>query len=410
MNVFVGLVPLHYYLFRSIYGNLENSCFIIPPMQDKGSSEYGGGMSGNGLYSLMAQFLKSKKVEVADYGDINIGNFIKYLSKNADNIICPHMFNGMFEVENTRIFKIVYGIPNENNRVQFNYAQNFIVDMIFTFGAESSNRFKESNLPAIEAGNPMFDNWFNGEINETDSMSISSRLDKSKQTILYLPTHSNYSSFDKFIDEIINLSYHYNVVVKVHHMTFNGEIDRLCKLVSHPEVIALGDYFDPLPLYKVADVVLTDTSGALFDAILLNKPTIMLQSNMQYKVNIFGNGVVSLSDTGIVPYTEDLTELKGLIKANISKAVQLDDDLMHKLYYQRDGKAGQRIAEHISENVNIPLISTSDKYKSALKKATDIKSKNRIVELKENYLNRQKPVQQTIAGKIKSRLSYGRLF
>ena len=63
MNAFICMVPLHYYLFRSIYEALENSVFLIPPQTDKSIGEYGGGMSSRGLYEYMYSFFKTEASE-----------------------------------------------------------------------------------------------------------------------------------------------------------------------------------------------------------------------------------------------------------------------------------------------------------------------------------------------------------
>jgi len=232
MNAFVVLVPFHYYLFRSIYRNLKDSVFIIPPMENKKMSDnYGSGMSGVGLYNYMASFLKNKQVNTIEYGEITKDNFIKYISENVNCIICPHYFDGIDEIQNTRVFKIVYGIPN-NDSDQFNYKSHFNVDLIFTSGPESSKRFRERKFTSLAVGNPLFDFWFSSQFDDVALETIRSKLIESKPTILYLPTHCYYSSIDQFGDTIIALAQKYNIIVKLHHATFNGEANRLCKFYS----------------------------------------------------------------------------------------------------------------------------------------------------------------------------------
>ncbi len=411
-NAFVVHVPFHYYLFRSIYRNLEESAFIVPPMSDKPmSSEYGGGMSAKGLHRYMYEFLKDRSEPVVDYGKIIRDNFIKYISQNVRNIVCPHYFDGIYEVQDTRIFGMVYGLPNSIDDALLSsvvtlldYIPNFIMDQTFTFGPESVDRFNKRGLQAVEVGNPLFDYWFSNQVDELNLELIKKKLVKDAPTILYLPTHNYYSSYDKFIKKIINLSQKYNVIVKLHHITFNGEANRLCRLLAHPEIITLGDYFDPLPLYKVSDIVLTDVSGSLFDAILLQKPILMLEAQRQYKVGILENGKDGIAETGIVPYVKDPEHLDELIERNIDKPVKLDDKLMYSLYYLRDGKAGKRVADDIIEQSKTPPLSTIEKYDRAIERAPDQKNRQAVYELKNRYLRHYYPEQTKKPG-IMSKIS-----
>ena len=370
---------------------MENAAFAIPPMSDKKvTAEYGGGMSSKGLYSFLKDFLSSKNANVAELEQPDLRSFVTYLNENAHTILCPHYFEGIYNVENARIFKVVYGIPNNDGKDQFSFAQNFVVDSIFTFGEESVARFEKRNLPAVAVGNPLFDGWFGNEIDEDSLSLIKSKLKEDVPTILYLPTHNYYSSIDLFSDSIINLNKKYNVIVKLHHMTFNGEANRLCKFVAHPEIITLGDFFDPLPLYKVADVVLTDVSGAIFDAVLLEKPVIMLGNSLRkYRVDVLNpeNSTASIEESGIIPYTEKPNEVEELIKRTIGQSIQIDEDALSKLFYKRDGLAGKRIANAILDEERFPLVSIDQKYDKAINKAPNEHIRQELECKREYFIN-----------------------
>lgn len=392
MNIFIVHVPIHYYLFRSIYKNLSDSYFIVPPMSDKQMSDkYGSGMSGKGLYNFLFQFLEDRGCNILDYGELKRNNFIKFLSSKVDNIICPHQFDGIYEIDDVRIFKMVYGIPNNMGIDQFSYSQNFISDLIFTFGPETVGRFKQRHLNASAVGNPLFDFWFLDDFDIVSFELIKGKLKKEAPTILYLPTHNYYSSIDQFGNKVIELAQKYNVIVKLHHMTFNGEANRLCKFVSHPEIVTLGDFFDPLVLYKVADIVITDVSGALFDALLANKPIIMLGNSFRkYKVDILTQGKkdAPIEDSGIFPYTEDPEELDKLIQESVNKPISLKEEVMEELFYIRDGQAGKRIADAILDEKKYPLVPTLEKYEKAIKNAPGEEARKDIIDKKDYFVRK----------------------
>lgn len=408
MNVFIVHVPFHYYLFRSIYKNLEDSAFIVPPMSDKPMYEkYGSGMSGSGLWNYMCSFLKSKRVNIADYGNIKTNNFIKFINESQFNLVCPHYFDGLYDVQEKRIFKFAYAVPNEGSP-QFDYKQNCLVDVVFTYGNESAKRFEKRDLKSVVVGNPLFDDWFNDRIDEVSLELIRGKLLKDAPTIVYLPTHGYYSSIDQFGDTIIELGRDYNVIVKLHHMTFNGEANRLCRFISHPEIVTLGDFFDPLVLYKIADIVLTDASGALFDAMMVEKPVIMLSNSLlKYSVDVLttNNQGAAVEESGLFPYTENPEELEEVIKKTLSKQSSINDKILYELFYKRDGLASKRTADIMVNEVEYPLIPTLEKYDRAIERAAGQKDRQEINELKNRYIRSNYPKQSKKQG-ILSRISY----
>ncbi|MCX5815344.1 MAG: CDP-glycerol glycerophosphotransferase family protein [Proteobacteria bacterium] len=412
MNAFVCMVPLHYYVFRSIYESLEDSVFLIPPQTDKPIVEYGGGMSSRGLYDYVYSFLKQKHVNVVDYGPADIDNFADFIKKNVRNIICPHMFTGVHLLDNVRIFKIVYGIPR-NIQAQFKYELNYLMDFIIAFGEEASERYKSRGYDNIfYAGNPMFDDWFNDNIDEVLLEQIETRLDHGKPTLLYLPTWNTYSSINTFADEVLGLSNDYNIIIKLHHCTFNGEIDRLCKFMSYPEINVFGDYMDPLVLYRLSDLVLTDgLSGSTFDALLLGKPTIMLGSSVEeYGIDIFENEILSSDNRGqrLVETVTIPKDLPRAIQNNLGKRIQLNEELERQLFFKTDGKSGERIAKIVVETDDRPVTPLLEKYDKALKLVSDIKQRGIIEGSKNDFLQHCYPEQTKKLGII-SRISH-RLF
>ena len=390
MNAFVCMVPLHYYFFKSIYKSLEDSVFIIPPQTDKPIAEYGGGMSSRGLYDYVYSFLKQKQANVVDYGPADVDNFVSFIRNNVQNIICPHNFTGIHLLDNLRNFKIVYGVPR-NIEAQFKYELNYLMDYIIAFGEEASDRYKSRGYDnTFYAGNPMFDDWFNDNIDEVLSEQIKKRLNHDKPTVLYLPTWNTYSSINTFADEVLNLRHDYNIMIKLHHCTFNGEIDRLCKFMSYPEINVFGDYMDPLVLYKISDLILTDgVSGSTFDALLLGKPSIMLGSSLEeYGIDIFENEVLSSDNKGqrLVEAVTTPRDLSRAIQNNLGKQIQLNEELQRQLFFKTDGKAGERIAKIVVKTDERPATSLLEKYDKALKLVSDTKQLAIIEGSKHDFL------------------------
>lgn len=175
MNAFICHVPFHYYLFKSTHKHLEESCFIIPPLSDKVmTAEYGSGMSAKGQYEYLFDFLRRKKVKVIDYGERTAKHLGNYLNQNARNVIVSHWFNGIYYLENVRIIGLTFSLASlaTNERKRHHIENNFILDMLLTYGPNSANKYKDQGLRALPVGNPIFDDWFNNDLSEDDIKPI----------------------------------------------------------------------------------------------------------------------------------------------------------------------------------------------------------------------------------------------
>ena len=412
MNIFLCFIPFHYFVFKSIYKKLNKSYFAIPPLQDKLlTDEFGGGLSKKGQYDYIEDFLNKKNVEVVDYGEKTAKNLTEFLNANCDNVIVPHWFEGINYTHNSRIVRMMYGLANKESST-YSIENNYLMDLVLTYGDNSAKRFLSMGLQAEAIGNPIFDGWFSDSIDIDDLEWLERKLD-SKQTILYLPTYTKFSSFEKFIDTIISLSDKYNIIVKLHHMTFTGEANRLCRILSHPELIVLGDYFDSQPLYKLADIVLVENSGAVYDALLIEKPVIMLGAllgNDGYDIYDERDSINIVQKSEIVPSTNNPKELVSLIKDNLDKKPYLNDRLRRSLFFKADGCAGKRAAAAILDDRKYPAIPAQEKYDRAIQNASDDKARDHILNERNSFVKKYHhlPVKKpNLLKRVLNKLSFG---
>jgi len=403
MNIFLCHVPFHYFVLKSIYKHLNKSYFAIPPLQDKLlTDEFGGGLSKKGQCDYLKDFLNKKNVEVINYGERTPEKFAEFLDANCDNVITPHWFSGINHIHNTRIVRMMYGLANKESST-YSIVNNLLMDLVLTFGDNSVKRFLTMGLQAEAVGNPIFDDWFNDSI-DLDNLECLKRRLEYKQTILYLPTFAKFSSIEKFIDTIISLSDKYNIIVKLHHATFTGEANRLCRILSHPELIVLGDYFDSQSLFKLADIVLVENSGAVYDALLLEKPVIMLGAllgNDGYDIYDERDSSKIVKKSEIIPSTSNPLELEKLVKKNIGKISHLNEDIKHSLFFKPDGCAGKRAAEAILDDRKYPAIPAQE---------MDEKTRNYILNERNNFTNKNhnKPLKKpNLIKRVLNRLSFG---
>ncbi|MGN5146359.1 CDP-glycerol glycerophosphotransferase family protein [Aeromonas veronii] len=185
-----------------------------------------------------------------------------------DVLFCQTIFSQIEHIKSSKIAMLQYGLAKENH----NYgAWRSFADVIFCYGPYSKVKM-DFFAPSYSVGHPSF-----SFINEAESLDLKIKLDvdKNKKTILYCPTWGDLSSFEVFISTIMQLHHKYNILLKLHHNTL--ALHKELVLLDSSE-ISLANEFDIDKLIQISDLVISDYSGAIFDAIYANKSVILLQS------------------------------------------------------------------------------------------------------------------------------------
>jgi tetratricopeptide (TPR) repeat protein len=189
-------------------------------------------------------------------------------------VVCPNPFARMEQLRGTKCIGMQYSMAKDR---YVNGPWRAMFDLTLTYGRYSAERISHF-CPTAMVGNPRFHRWFaDNRPSSADQLGVS--LDRSRPTLLYLPTWGEFSSIDIFMKAVIGLSNDYNVLIKVHHKTETHEAERKEALASQRTVHYFGAMDDLLPLLDAADVVMSDYSGAIFDAIYVRKPIVLLQSD-----------------------------------------------------------------------------------------------------------------------------------
>lgn len=101
-------------------------------------------------------------------------------------------------------------------------------------------------------------------------------------SILYMPTYGELSSLDTRFDLIRELAKHHQIRIKLHHMTLYFEPERLemiKEVFSDENIFTHKDYLSDL--FQTTDLVISDTSGAIFDSIQWGIPLVLLKDDDQ---------------------------------------------------------------------------------------------------------------------------------
>lgn len=233
--------------------------------------------------------------------------------------------------------------------------QNGIYDLICAPGehwAKAMEQYKSTTKTVI-TGAPKFDDWFSNNVTEAGMKDFEYLIvkDKSKKTVLYAPTWGEVSTCHLCHDQILEVAKHYNLIIKLHDGTYWQEKIRWQKFQQAGIQVVNGNV-DIQQLYKLVDYVINDNSGGIFEAILVDKPLVLIDRPFTD-----GIGTVSWSaeqvnrDAGIRvritdPASKFIDALKAYEKNPMLKATERKR-VRDQFFSLNDGNCGKRCAEEI---------------------------------------------------------------
>lgn len=273
-------------------------------------------------------------------------------------VVCPNPFAGMEQLHETKCIGLQYSMAKDR---YVNGPWRAMFDLTMTYGRYSAERIAHF-CPTAMVGNPRFHRWFADASNRSFArLDIS--LDRSRPTLLYLPTWGEFSSVDLFMETVIGLSRAYNVIIKVHHKTDTHEARRKEAIASQRAVHYFGAMDDLLPLLELADVVMSDYSGAIFDAIYVRKPVVLLQSDPATVIGKkFGFESIEYARRDeIGPVVSSPDDLESTLASVVSGKADFrsrNERLRSEVFeYDRDtgGVAAQVIKDFLSSSPDRPL-------------------------------------------------------
>lgn len=181
-------------------------------------------------------------------------------------LVAQTVFSGIESIRRSKIAWIQYGLAKDPH----NYGPwRAYGDLALVYGPYSAKKMARY-CPVREVGNTRFDAY------KPPPKPLKHGTRKTR-TILYAPTWGALSTQDEFLDAVLALAPGHRVLLKLHHNTAIKERARRERLQA-AGVQFYGEHDDLFPLLAEADLVLTDFSGAIFDALLAEKKVLLLQN------------------------------------------------------------------------------------------------------------------------------------
>lgn len=224
-------------------------------------------------------------------------------------------------------------------------------DLALVYG-DYSDAIIRNSCPTAQMGNPRFDPFLENRLDPHVLGALKAALDPAKKTLAFLPTWGDLNSQAKFKAALATLLPYYNVLHKPHHMTplkDGTEANTLgagaINVGNVINVLDVGPY-----IMAVSDLVVSDMSGIIFDALYCSKPVALLGLDHNFadhkKADPMALEVASANRIG--PVVTDPAELLGHIDSLVSHHPYSDanEALVVEAFAQRGG-CGVLAAESI---------------------------------------------------------------
>ena len=207
-----------------------------------------------------------------------------------DVLVAHRSYSGLEQFQRTRVALIQYGYAKS----AYNYGSwRAVANLNLVYGPHAADAIKVLS-PVREVGHPL----------QESITKPSPPLVGSKLRVLYAPTWNNLSSIDRWADEISLLASSHILTLRPHHNTVIQEPDRMARLQ------AMGGHFACnearlIDLICQSDVVISDYSGAVFEAILASRPLVLVDVDPEIvyadrKVNSRSIEIANRHEIGIV--------------------------------------------------------------------------------------------------------------
>jgi hypothetical protein len=321
--------------------------------------------NGDNLHLFNKSWLRllGMKIEYVRRGNL------PYIDDVYDAIFFQSPFPSMEKLLKTRLISLQYGLAKERH----NYGEwRSLADMNLMYGRYSVNRVKHFS-PSYAVGNPKFDKWEQINTQKKRQSSIEKfGLDKNKNTILYMPTWGDLGSFPELKKKLASLIGVYNIIVKMHHNNDSRYPEWKADAIGLGLKWIFDGGADQLELLSVADVVVSDFSGAIFDATFARVPVLLFQTDVENKGGIQKFEVSSLEffrrdEIGIV--CVDLSTFEDLLKETINRSslmIKTVEPLRSELYIKLDKleTSCMRIRTQVEKLIRgeIPPLTQSQRY------------------------------------------------
>lgn len=249
---------------------------------------------------------------------------------------------------------------------------NTFYDLILCYGDHSRDKLNIAGS-AVSVGNPRFDDWHHRRYDRQLVNALT--RNKSQPVVLYAPTFGDLCSIPHWAERLNELQQHCTLLVKLHHGTQLRASEAASRqlMMTHfrKNIVNTPSSF---ALLEAADLVLTDNSGFIFDAIHAGKRTVLLEwpglatllAGSETYSDLHSAEQIARQ---YIDTASTLAELKALLASgeNATKPAGLEAFRQHYCDKFQDGQAGMRAAEAMAQLMATPPDGAKNFYLQSLR-------------------------------------------
>jgi hypothetical protein len=206
---------------------------------------------------------------------------IAVIASAYDVIFFQTVFPGIELINETPLVSVQYGLAKERH----NYGEwRALADLNLMYGKYSADAVSHFG-PSVAVGNLKFCGW---DYRVTSAQKGEAKrklgLEPEKPSVLYMPTYGQLGSFEELVGPLAGLSQRYEIMIKGHHNDEKAGPIWMQKASELKHKYLFSGGYDQRMLLEAADVVVSDFSGAVFDAVYARIPVVLYQSRAAERV------------------------------------------------------------------------------------------------------------------------------
>lgn len=205
-----------------------------------------------------------------------------------------------------------------------------------------------------------------------------------KKILLYLPTYGDISSLDSVADAMSELKDEFYIITKFHHGTsfLFAEEERVNKLASVSDE-RYDQKTEISSLLSVADAVLSDNSGAIFESVYAEVPVAVFTDALNdRRLGGLDTPQYKLVNKGILPHAKNASEIRNALKTALSdEVVSKQRKLKQELFYLPEDPVGDFVAtveKYLNDDIDLDrkaihdlIVEDREHLSAELKKTND---------------------------------------
>ena len=225
---------------------------------------------------------------------------------------------------------------------------------------------KSSSLRKNEVyliGLPKLDFYFQGRLNDKESLLKRWNLDPQKKTILFAPTYKPTCLYE-IKDDIFEQTLNYNLIIKLHPYSWMGKYaphkqhriyEKRIKKYRHAVLLPFEE-FNIVPYYTLADTLLSEASSTAFDFLAFQKQGIIFDLPCETLSHSDGEALLEIDNReflkGAFVHINSGKQIEKAVEQSISPTKEMIEQAAkyrERYFYKLDGKASERFVQQMEK-------------------------------------------------------------